>query len=48
MKPIQLQIQNNASLERPSWTQYDLEAFKHRHLQKRILRNYYVKTRGKR
>jgi len=33
---------------RPSWTQYDWHAYRHKHTLRRIIKDYYVKTKGKR
>lgn len=45
-KLIQLQIQNNECLDRPSWTQYDLNAYRHKHIRNRTIKDYYIKTKG--
>ena len=43
---------NIESLNRPAWTQYDLHAYRHRHVRPRedngdcMLRDYFVKSHG--
>jgi len=38
--------ENKLSICRPAWTSTDLFAFRHLHLQKKTVQNYFVKTKG--
>lgn len=49
MRRQDLRIDKNdkQSLQRPAWTQDDLHAYRHRHLQGRVIENYFTKSKGK-
>ena len=34
------------SLDRPAWTTFDREAYRHKHKNSEIIKNYYVKREG--
>jgi len=34
------------SLNRPAWTQYDLQSYNHKHIIGRIIKNFYIKLKG--
>ena len=51
MRATGLRIDKNdrASLQRPSWTQNDLHAYRHRHIGGRvgIIKDHFVKSKGR-
>lgn len=46
MRSKEVKLESNDSLNRPSWTQKDLRAFRHKHAKGRVNRDFYVKTKG--
>lgn len=38
--------ENTLSICRPAWTSADMQAYKHLHLQKKTIPNYFIKTKG--
>jgi hypothetical protein len=41
-----IEFGSSESLKRPAWTQADLHAYRHKHTQRGIIENHYVKTKG--
>lgn len=46
---LRLDQNEGLSLQRPAWTQYDLYAYRHRHIGGKtgIIKDFFVKTEGK-